>query len=882
MKLPLRLIQFIGLIVPRRLRADWRQEWEAELQWREQQLAQWDKLDWRNKLDLLWRSLGAFADALALQPRRWEDEMIQDIRYGVRMLLKHRGFTFIAVLTLALGIGATTAIFSVVNGVLLRALPYQQPERLVMLQNAPLMAGERNEAFEEFMWKHRFDWATRLKKIDAIAAYSLGDGGVNLAGMGEAERVEAVEVTTNFFQTLGVNPLLGRTFAADEEQPGKQMVAVISYELWQNRLQGALDVTGKTLALNGKNFTIIGVAPPGLRYPRAVSFWIPLPPTVDERVFTNPSVQYGIFGRLKAGVTPEQAGLEANAAMNSLRTPPKPGQRIANQRAINVVPLLDDLVGNVRNVLWLLFGAVGLVLLIACANVANLLLALGATRKRELAVRAALGAGRLRLLRQALTESILLALVGGLFGLLIAVWLTRLLIWLGPPQLPRMNDITLDVRVFAFALGASLLTGLLVGILPALRSTKVDLYEALKESSGRGIARDGGYVRASLVIAQVSLSMVLLVGAGLLTRSFVNVLSVEAGFQTDNIATISLSLPPARYQTAETARDFMRQLVERLQTQPQFQSVGATNKVPLSKSEVIGLLFAVEGVTPPADFDERFALFISVSPDYFRALGISLVQGRSFSERDTQAAPPVIIVNERMARRYFPDGQVLGRRINVTGEKQPREIVGVVKDVRSLGLEEDHNQEMFLPYLQGGPVPRTLVLRTNAAPAAAWLAVQAVVNTLDKDLPLFDGKTMQQQVYDSVAQRSYVLWLMGALAVLGLLLTMTGIYGVISYAVTQRKHEIGIRMALGAPLRAVVGLVLRETLTLVVIGLIGGLAAAWLASRWLASMLYGLREHDPLTLAAASCLMFAVALLACWWPARRATKVDPLVALRHE
>ncbi len=880
------LIRFSGLIVPRRLRADWRQEWEAELQWRETQLAEWDKLDGPNKLALLWHSAGALADALWLQPRRWEDEMIQDLRFGARMLRKHKSFTLVAVLTLALGIGATTAIFSVVNGVLLRALPYQQPERLVLLSEAPLTAGDLGEGAAAAVWKHRLNWAARVTSFDALAVYSMGDGGVNLSGVGEPERIEAVEVSANFFQTLGVNPVLGRSFAANEEQPGRQMVAVISYELWQWRFNGALDVLGKALALNGKSFLIVGVAPRGLRYPRAVSVWIPLAPALGERVFTNPAIQYAVFGRLKAGVTPAQAGAESNAAISSLRSPAEPGRRAPNMRTVKAVPLLDHLVGNVRQVLWLLLGAVGLVLLIACANVANLLLALGATRQRELAVRAALGAGRLRLLRQALTESCLLALAGGLLGLLLAVWLTRLLVWLGPPQLPRMADITFDARVFLFTLGASLLTGLLAGLLPgllpALRSSKADLNEALKQGSGRGGGARGGRVNGVLTLAQVALSFVLLVGAGLLTRSFINVLNIETGFQTANILTISLSLPRARYETAEAARGFMRQLVERLQAQPQFQAVGVTNKLPLNKAEVIGLLFEVEGPAPPAKFDERFALFISASPDYFRALGLTLSQGRVFNERDTPTAPPVIIINELLARRFFPNGQALGRRIKVTGEKQPREIVGVVNNVRSLGLERDNDQEMFLPYLQGGPLPNTLVLRTDAAPASAWTAVQAVVNTLDKDLPLFDGKTMRQQVYDSVAQRSYLLWLMGALAVLGLLLTMVGIYGVSAYWVTQRTHEIGIRMALGAPRRAVIRLVLREALWPVLLGLLVGVAVSLAAARGLASLLYGLPARDPLTLGLAALLMLCVALFASWWPARRATQVDPLIALRHE
>lgn len=880
------LIRLVGLIVPTRLRADWRQEWEAELRNRELLLAEWDRLDRRNKLDLLQRSLGAFRDALLLQPRRWEDEMIQDIRFGVRMLLKHRAFTIVAVLTLALGIGATTAIFSVVNGVLLRALPFADPDHLVMLNGARMTYVDLEEAMEESAWKYRFDWHSRVPSLQAVSAYTKGDGGVNLAGVGEPERIEAVEVSANFFQTLGVQPLLGRAFSADEEQPGKQMVAVVSFELWQQRLNGATDVLGHTLTLNGKSFTIVGIAPPALRYPREVAVWIPLSPSLGDRVFTNPSIQYGIIGRLRDNATPGQTSAEINTVVKSYERPVPAGMRLANSTNVRVTPLLEAMVGDawfgrLRQILTLLFGAVGFVLLIACANVANLLLALATTRKRELAVRAALGAGRGRLLRQSLTESCVLALSGGLLGLWLAHWLTRLLVWLSPPQLPRLAEITLDYRVLGFALGISLLTGILVGWLPAWRASRMDVNEALKSGSGRAF---GGASRAGnvLVVAQVALSVVLLVGAGLLMRSFVKVLNLNAGFSAENVLTVSLSLPPTRYQTAEAARDFMRQLLERVQAQPQFQSVGVTNKVPLNKAEVIGLLFKVEGVTPPSNFDDRFAFFISASADYFRTMSIPLLQGRSFTERDTVNSAPVIIINEQIARQFFPDGNALGQRILVTGEKQPREIVGVVSNVRSLSLEREHSREMFLPYLQGGPIPRTIVLKTNAAPGLAFSAVQQAVHTLDKDLPLFDGKTMRQHVYDSVAQRSYVLWLMGALAVLGLLLTTAGIYGVISYTVTQRTHEIGIRMALGAQTRTVAGLILRETLALMVTGLVVGLLAAWWAARWLASLLYDLREHDPLTLAGSAGLLLVVALLASWLPARRATQVDPLVALRYE
>ena len=858
----LRLIRFIGVIVPRRLRADWRQEWEAELRHREALLAEWDRLDRRHKLELLWRSTSAFWDALWLQQLRWEDDMFQDLRYGVRMLFKHKSFTAVAVVMLALGIGANTAIFSVVNGVLLRSLPYHQPERLVILENALITYRALDEAGREAAWQNRFDWQERVQSFEALSAFSIGDGGVNVSGPFEPKRAEAVEVSANFFETLGVSPLLGRSFAPEEEQPGKQMVAVISYDLWQRELEGAVDTIGTTLALNGKSFTIIGVAPPGFLYPRKVSLWIPLAPSLSERIFTNPGIKYDVFGRLREGVTPEQANSETVAAVRSYLPAEQPG-RASSMRPVKVVPLLDSLVGDIRKVLTLLLGAVMVVLLIACANVANLLLAAGSTRRRELAVRSALGASRGRLLRQTLTESIVLAMAGGALGLVLSLWLVGFLVSLSPPQLPRLADITLDYRVLCFALSVSLLTGLLVGLLPALQSTRIDLNAALKEGARSSSAGWGGRrVRSALVVSQVALSLVLMVGAGLLIRSFVNVLKVPKGFSTDNVLTVSLSLPPAHYPTPEGQREFFRQILERLESQPLIESVGVTNKAPLNKSDVIGLLFDVEGVTPPSQFDQRIALLMSASPDYFRTMGIAVVQGRNFSPSDTQGAPPVIIINEGLARRYFSDGKALGKRLKVLGEKQPREIVGVVNDVRSLGLEKENWQEMFLPYLQGGPRPTTLVLRCAAEPSTALRAVQEAVNALDKDLPLYDVRTMRQLVYDSVAQRSYLLWLMGALAVIGLLLTTSGIFGVISYSVTQRTHEIGIQLALGAQNGQVLRLVMRETLWLVALGLGLGALASLAATRWLVSLLYGLKTNDPSTMAAAAFLLMCVALCA--------------------
>jgi putative ABC transport system permease protein len=792
-----------------------------------------------------------------------------DLRYGARMLLKKPGFTLVAVITLALGIGANTAIFSVVNGVLLRSLPYREPARLVMLDN--VYASTREPNAPQSAWA----WRAQAQSFEQVAMYGAFDGGVNLTGKGEAQRIEATEVSANFFATLGVAAVYGRLFTEEQERPEQMDVALISSSLWQQLYAGSTDVIGQTLHLNGHGFTIIGVAPAALQFPRKSDVWIPARLGRKERIFTSPTPGHKVFARLKSGVSFEQARAEMQAL----------SKQVGLRETVGVTPLHDSLVGKHRAQMLVLLAAVALVLLIACANAANLLLARGAARSKELAVRVALGARRWRLLRQALTESLLLAGLGGALGLLLAVWLRDLLLALSPPEIPRLNEVTLDLRVLGFNLALAMLTGLLVGLLPALQASKVDLLEALKDGAQGISGKVGGRVlslRGALVAGEIALALVLLAGAGLLIRSFVNVLALDPGFERENILTVSLTLPPRTYNNREKTLAFYQQLTERLQNTPAIVAVGTTNKLPLSRTNFFALLFEVVGRQKQDAFENRFANFLSVSPDYFRAMGIPLLQGRAFTAADTDKAPLVVIINDKMAQQLFPNGDALGQQIKLPQDQTEREIVGIVRAVRHKNLEEDPAKDMYLPYLQGGNPPTTVAIRTAGDPLSVVGAVREAVRALDQDLPLYDIKTIEQRVSESVARRRFLVTLMSGFAALALLLAAIGIYGVVSYAVTQRTHEIGVRVALGAQARDVLRLVIGQGMRLAAVGISAGLVASYWLSRFIKTFLFSLSATDPLTFAGITALVAVVALLACYVPARRAMKVDPMVALRYE
>ncbi|HKQ78985.1 MAG TPA: ABC transporter permease [Blastocatellia bacterium] len=803
---------------------------------------------------------------------RWIEDLWQDVRFNLRLLRKQPGFLAVAALTLALGIGASTAVFTVVNGVLIRSLPFRDASRLVLLNKAYISLENPYSKQSEFN-QSAFAWKDQVKSFEQIAAFGMYDGGVNLTGVGEAERIEARDVSANFFETLGVSAVTGRVFGPDQEKAENQAVAVISHALWRRRFAGALNAIGQPLRLNGKSFTIIGVAPPELQYPAKLDVWIPISSDLESRVFTSPIIGHAVFARLKPGVTLAEARAEMKAFSD----------RTKLNQPIGVTPLAENMTGKIRQSLLLLMTAVGFVLLIACANVANLLLARSATRRRELAVRSAIGAGRRRLIRQSLTESLLIGVLGGFAGLLLAVWLQNLLLAFSPPDIPRLDEITLDYRVLAFNAALALLTGTLVGLLPAVQGSKFDLIDSLKDDVQKSGAGTGGLrLKSALIVGEIAVSLVLLIGAGLLLRSLTKVLSVEAGFEREQILTVSMALPHGQYSGRASALDFYDRLMEQIRTIPEVVAVGASNKVPLSREDVFASLFEIEGRPQAVNDNGSFATLLSVSSDYFNALGISVLEGRTFNEADRQHAPPVLIINETMARRVFPERDALGKRVKLPVESVPREIIGVVRDVRSFKLEDEPQKEMFLPLRQGGNSPATLAIRTVGDPALVAPAVRDAIRRLDENLPPYDIKTIGQRISESLARRKFLVSLISLFALLALALAATGIYGVMSFLVTERTREIGIRLALGATEGDALRLILKQGLVQIVAGTAFGLIGALALTRLIQAFLFEVSAIDTLVFFCAAILLALTALVAAYIPGRRAMKVDPLVAIRHE
>ncbi|MGE0128677.1 MAG: ABC transporter permease [Blastocatellales bacterium] len=882
------LIRLIGVIVPRRLRADWRQEWEAELRYREMLLAEWDKLDWRKKLDLLGRSAGAFRDALLLQPRRLEDEMFQDLRYGARMLLKNPGFTAVIVLTLALGIGANAALFSVVNGVLLNPLPFPQPEQLITLHQS-----KPNFPTGAIPYPNFRDWQ---KENRTFAAMAISRGtGFNLTGAGEAERINGRWVSAEIFSVYGVKPQLGRDFAPGEDEPGAGPVAVISASLWQRKFNNSPDALGKGLTLDDKSYTIVGVLPASFSMYPGTDVYAPIGQWKTPAL-QNRSAGLGLhgIGRLKPGVTLTAAQSDMDGVMRNL-TAIYPDNNKGNGAAL--IPLKERMVGQVEAILWLLLGAVGCVLLIACVNVSNLLLARSTGRTREFAVRATLGAGQWRLLRQLLTESTLLALAGGALGLLLAAWGTQAALSLLPTALPRAEQVGLDGRVLLFTFAVSLLTGMLAGLAPALKVSQRRLSETLKEG-GRNAGGGRGRAQGALVAVEMALALVLLVGAGLMIRSLNALWNVDPGFRPDNALTFGLSLPAA-IRTGTTAnpqavRASLRELNERISAIPGVQAVSFSwGALPILSED--DLFFWIEGRPKPANRSEMStALIYRVEPGYLKAMGIPLKQGRFFSGQDDERSPQVAVIDEAFARQHFPNQNPIGQRVNYDGVQA--EIIGVVGHVKQWELAADERQslqaQLYSPSRQledraalGMAVGMNVVVRsegTGAPPSELFAAIHRAVQSQNGQNVIFDMMTMNEVIAVSLAERRFAMILLNAFAVAALLLAGIGLYGVISYLVSHRTHEIGIRLALGAGRGDVLRLVLSHGMKMALSGVALGLLAALGLTRLLANMLYGVSATDPATFAVVALLLTAVALAACFAPAWRATKVDPLVALRHE
>jgi len=869
------LIRVIGVIVPRRLRADWRQEWKAELTNRESLLADWDKLNSRTKLDLVGRSLGAFWDALFLQPQRLEDEMFQDLRYGVRMLRKHPGFTLIAMLTLALGVGANTAIFSVVNALVLRPLPYPDSDRLVWVEEI----SKQTDTGQPAWGGHFLAWQEHSQTLANIAAI---DGGTRtLTGAGEPERVEVGPVSAGCLPLFGVQPLIGgRNFSAAEDSPGGARVAILSHSLWQQRFGGERDIVGSSITLNDTAFTIIGVLPADFRFFYRFDVLVPLALDPKQELGNEKRYFGSTVARLKPGVSVEQAQVEMDSLQQQYETTRPEGRNRIESRT-RLVPLQEHFLGDRKRPLLVLLGAVGLVLLIACANVANLFLARAVTRQKELAIRAALGAGRLRLARQMLVECMLLATAGGAAGLLLATWLTTLLGSLNPTntfgELGRVAAITIDGRVLGFTLIISLVTGLLFGLLPAFRLSRPDLNVSLKEGGHAGSLHGRG-LRNALMVSEVALAIVLLVGAGLLIRSFFKLLEVDPGYRAESLLTARLALPP-RYRDDLQRVQFYDRVLERLAAVPGVASIGATSHLPLTGYNM-GATLRVAGRTPLPGETEPSAPVARVNPDYFRTMGIGLRSGRLINDTDTKDAPPVALLSETLAARLFPSEDPLGKHLGIAS--MTTTIVGVVNDIRYKGLDEEIEQAVYLSYRQLPRAAMALLLRSTADPESLAPALRNAVHEIDPALPVYDVMTMDDRLSNSIAGRRFNLLLLGSFAALALLLSGVGVYGVISYLATSRTHEIGVRMALGAQSSDVLRLFIRQGMTRVLLGVGLGLAGAFALTRVMSSLLFVVSANDPITFAFVASLLSLIALMACYFPARRASKVDPLIALRHE
>jgi len=806
----------------------------------------------------------------------WLEALWQDLRYGARMLFKQPGFTAIAALTLGLGIGANITIFSVVNAVLLRPLPYPDADRLVFLwSEAPAQnIRERASAYANVA-----DWREQNKSFEDIAASD--PTVVTLTGAAEPEQVMSVRASANLFPLLGVAPMLGRTFTADEEQQQARVV-VLSHGLWRRRFGASPNVLGQTLEIDGVSSQVIGVMPERFRSGKETPIWEPhtLFPDWEAQKAQRGTGSWQVVGRLKPQVSLAQAQVEMSAIAQRLEQ----AFPVANKGlGVNLVPLQLHYTGsNVRLALWMLFGAVALVLLIACTNVANLMLARGITREREMAIRIALGAGRIRLMRQMLTESALLSLLGGAVGLLIASWGIRAILSFSPPNIRNLDSVTIDTRVLAFTTVVALLTSLLFGLAPALKISQAQPGAALKEGRSAGGGVSGRRLRSLLLITEFSLTVLLLAGAGLLLRSFSKLQAVDPGF--DPARVLHMQLTPARNGTADQWRFFYQQVSERIAALPGVEAAGLTEEI-FRSGNPDGLI-TIEGGSPDSSATARIPFSEDViSEGFFQTLRVPLRKGRFFNAQDNQAAVRVTIINETMARRFWPGEDALGKRFKLGPAQSTNPwltVVGVVGDMRRQSLERQPIAQIFQPYLQSSARRLILLIRTTGEPIHLAPVVRSEIRALDKTVLVNGIATLESQLDQRVAERRFQTWLLALFSALALLLAAVGIYGLMSYTVTQSTREFGIRMALGAQPRDLVRLVIGHGLVLSATGVVIGLVAAFALTRVLAGLLFGVTTTDPTTFLVAPLVLLLVALLACFVPARRATKVDPMVALRHE
>jgi putative ABC transport system permease protein len=822
--------------------------------------------------------------------------LVSDLRHSFRFLLKSPGFTGISIAALALGIGANTAIFSVVNSVLLRPLPYSEPARIMRIARGSPNGHGNAISIPKFM-----AWKRSNQAFEALALYDFSGPGLNLGAGDHPEQVKGIHVSLDYFRVFGVAPVLGRIFLPQEDLPGGAKSTLVSYDLWMTRLAGDPSAIGKPLVLGGEPYTVVGILPRSFHSDPPAEVFLPIQADLNS---TNQGHYLLVAGRLKPGVSIETARANMKMAGEQFRqTNPK---WMDKTETVAVLPLSEDLVGDVRPALLILLGAVGFVLLIACANVANLLLARAAGRQKEMAIRTALGASRWQLFRQLLTESVLLAAISGVIGFLIGAWGVRVLLALSPGNLPRINDeghaaslvTVLDWRVLLFTLAIALATGIIFGLFPALHISRMNVNSVLKEASGRsGSGLRHNRARGLLVATEMALAVILLVGAALMIRTFVGLRSVQPGFNPHNVITMQTSLIGGHYDSTVKVEGMIRQVVQRVEALPGVQAAAATIMLPIEGG--VDLPFLIDG-RPPKDGglytgDEQWRF---VTPRYFSAFGIALLRGRTFDVRDTGKAERVVIINQAMAKKHWPNGDPLGKRITIGGkalgpdfDEPSREIVGIVGNVRENGLSNDDQPVMYVPQAQvtdgltrlaNNIIPLSWAIRTNMEPTGLSAAIQQQFLAVDAQLPVSKIRTMEQVLSESTARQNFNTLLLTIFAGLALLLAAIGIYGLMSYTVEQRSQEIGIRAALGAGTGDTLRLIIGQGMKLAVIGLALGLAAAFGLARLLASLLFGVKTNDPMTYAAVALVLTSVALLACFIPAQRASKIDPLVALRYE
>ncbi|HKQ73673.1 MAG TPA: ABC transporter permease [Blastocatellia bacterium] len=904
------LIRVIGVIVPRRLRADWRQEWEAELRYREASLAEWDRLDWRTKLELLRRSLGAFRDALLLQPIRLEDEMFQDMRYGLRMLLKSPNYTLMAALSLALGIGANTAIFSLIDALMLRSLPVREPEKLVLFGKGEGVGATNN--FPDRSWDlFSYPFYREMRRSNEVfsdigatlsmswAVHGVVDTNVTGGEIARPERIDVQPVSGSYFSTLGVNAGLGRVITdADDQVAGAHPVAVISHAWWESRLGADPAAIGKTVTIDKIAYTIIGVAPKeffGATVGQAPDLWIPLAmeaqlPPGHWNGRENPEWQsLYLIARLKNGVSAEQASAAVNQLFKQSLLE-RAGAQASNERSQDIRRARIELTQAGRGLsrlrrefslsLRILMAVVGVVLLIACANVANLLLARAAARQKEFAVRLALGAGRARLIRQLLTESVLLAGLGAAAGVFLA-WLGgRLLVLMASTGLePLPLDVTPNARILGFTLLASLLSAIIFGTAPALRAARIEPNSSLKSGKGASHAASRSRFGKLLVVAQVALSLVLLVGAGLFVRTLINLQNLPSGFNQQSVMVFRIGSTATGYKGAQL-KALLGEIEEKVKAVPGVQA--ASFSLFVFQGGWSSSVFTRDQIQPEGQ--SRLVWNNKVGPDFFAAMGIPLLEGRVFGPQDTDRSQQVAVISETMARRFFPNGSPLGKRFGRGGPENSGqfEVIGVVKDAKYESLTEEWRPIAYYPYSQSIEALGAFVARYSGSPESVTPQVRRAVSEVDRNLPIDEVISLSEHVGRSLVQQRLVARLASFFSALALLLACVGLYGVLSYSVARRTNEIGIRMALGAQRGDVLWLAMREALTLVVAGVVIGLLASMAATQTFSTFLFGLEPNDPLTIVGATLLLIALAALASYLPARRAARISPMAAVREE